>query len=235
MKCNTLAVTVLTAILFISTLSAIQAVKAFSDQPIISTDGAFTLYFPLNVTYNSNPITLSIGFESFMSMPYVLSYYIDGKYQGTIPYTVQKSNETHIEYPATGSADLPVLSAGTHSLTVNMDGIRNTTYTVTVYFTVTSARNSVDMNPSPALNSETPTQFEAFTVYSPANITYNTRSLTLNLTFECFHMKYLLNYDIDGNILETSLIRSSMMESSILGIQLLHQWTCRRYPMEPIV
>lgn len=198
MKCKTLAVTVLTAILFISTLSVIQAVKAFSDQPIISTSGAFTLYSPLNVTYNSIPITLSVGFESFMGIPYVLSYYIDGKYQGDIPYTVQRSNETHIEYPATGSLDLPALSAGSHSLTVNMNGVRNTTYTATVCFTVTAARNAVDMNPSPALDSEMPSQFEAFTVYSPANITYNTRFLTLNLTFECFHMKYLLSYDIDG-------------------------------------
>ena len=112
MKCKTLAVTVLTAILFISTLSVIQAVKAFSDLPIISTSGAFTLYSPLNVTYNSNPITLSLGFESFMGMPYVLSYYIDGKYQGDIPYIVQRSNETHIEYPATGSVDLPALFGG---------------------------------------------------------------------------------------------------------------------------
>ena len=48
------------------------------------------------------------------------------------------------------------------------------------------------------LDSEKPTQFEAFTIFSPLNTTYSSRHLTLNLTFQSFWMKYLLNYDIDG-------------------------------------
>jgi hypothetical protein len=79
---------------------------------------AFTLYSPLNRTYNSQFLTLDLTFGAAMGIRYSLYYYLDGVYQEAIPYTIMNPSETHVVYQATASAKLPVLSLGSHSLTI---------------------------------------------------------------------------------------------------------------------
>jgi len=206
-------VVALTLVLLISSAGAFQAVNADSDKPIISSGGAFTVYSPLNITYNSSPATLALGFECFMG-GYVLQYDIDGKHQGTIPYTVQRSNETHIEYPATGSVDLPALSEGSHSVTVYMSGVRDTTYKAIVYFTVESSEkwplptiSNLSIEPATNNTTDSSLQFSSNPVglygggilYSPVNVTYHTNRLPLNLSFSLsMGLQASLTYDVDG-------------------------------------
>jgi hypothetical protein len=113
----------------------------------ISTDSSiqfymFTLLSPLNGTYNSPFLDLNLTFSSGAGIKYTINYYIDGKFVGTIPYTIENSNELHVVYPATAYGELPPLSQGSHSLTVVIDCkglIRSLpSNRGTVYFTIDS-------------------------------------------------------------------------------------------------
>jgi hypothetical protein len=121
-----------------------------------------------------------------------LQYDIDGKHQGTIPYTVQRSNETHIEYPATGSVNLPPLPEGSHSVTVYMSGVRDTTYTATVYFTVESSEK---LTPPTISN----LSIEAATTYNATNLPLQFTT-NENIAQETYSLDGNSNVTIDGNI-----------------------------------
>lgn len=135
-------------------------------------------------------------------MHYSLSFDIDGKYAGPMPYVVKNPNELHVVYQSSGSVTLPELSEGSHSLTVNLlvspsnDHIKPS-YSNTVYF-------SIDLTPPHV------------TILSPANQTYTIASITeesvpLNFTVDENAVQVLLGLDgqndreIDGNITLTGL------------------------------
>jgi hypothetical protein len=100
----------------------------------------FTLYSPLNGTYNSRFLDLNLTFTAGMGIRYTIYYYLDGKYAIEIPFTVKNANETHVTYQANAFTNLPELSEGSHSLTVviNCAGLMRSlpSNNGTVYFTI---------------------------------------------------------------------------------------------------
>jgi hypothetical protein len=81
---------------------------------------AFTVYSPLNRTYTTQSLTLNLTFAVGMGIKYSLSYNIDGEYVGSIPFTVDNPNETHVVHKATGFTELPELPEGSHHITVHL-------------------------------------------------------------------------------------------------------------------
>jgi hypothetical protein len=116
-------------------------------------------------------------------MHYSLSFDIDGKYVGPMPYVVKNPNELHVVYQSSGLVTLPELSEGSHSLTVNLlvspsnDHIKPS-YSDTVYF-------SIDLT-SPKV-----------TILSPANQTYTVANIT--------ETSIPLDFTVDENALQVLL------------------------------
>jgi hypothetical protein len=100
----------------------------------------FTLYSPLNGTYNSRFLDLNLSFTVGLGIRYTLYYYLDGKYGDEIPFTVENSTEMHVTYPANAFTKLPELSEGSHSLTIFIicSGLMRSlpSNNGTVYFTI---------------------------------------------------------------------------------------------------
>lgn len=83
------------------------------------TPDPFTIHSPINKTYDSRIVTLDVSFIVGMGGgKYSVLCYIDGEYVGTVPFTVEGTEEFHITYPARGIMDLPALPDGSHSVTV---------------------------------------------------------------------------------------------------------------------
>jgi len=103
---------------------------------------AFTLYSPLNKTYNSKFLTLNLSFTAGMGVRYSLYYHLDEEYVDAIPFSVEGASEMHVTCPATGSTQLPELSEGSHSLTVFLEcqglALHPSSYNGTVFFTIDS-------------------------------------------------------------------------------------------------
>ena len=101
---------------------------------------AFTLYSPLNKTYNNKFLTLNISFTVGMGVRYSLYYCLDVKYTDNIPPLVEGASEMHVTCSAIGSTQLPELSEGSHSLTVFLECkglVRHpSAYNGTVFFTI---------------------------------------------------------------------------------------------------
>jgi N-acetylneuraminic acid mutarotase len=122
-----------------SLVTGTHVASADSDNPIRFY--AFTLFSPLNKTYASSALTLNLTFSVGMGVRYSLCYYLDGKYQESIPFVVDNpDNELHVVCPAHASTKLPELSDGSHSLTVFLicSGLvlHPPSYNGTVYFTI---------------------------------------------------------------------------------------------------
>jgi hypothetical protein len=81
---------------------------------------AFTLYSPINRTYNSKSIPLDISFSTGLGSNYTLTYTLDGGLEVAIPFEIENSTGLHAIYPAYGHLMLPELSEGNHNLTINM-------------------------------------------------------------------------------------------------------------------
>jgi hypothetical protein len=131
-----------------------QTIKADSNDFIVSEQGAFVIQSPLNRTYNTNALTLNLTFAAFF-FQYTFECFVDGKFQGDAPYTVNVSG-THIQYPGKASMNLPLLSEGSHILKVVMYSNapqKGGPYTAIVYFTV----NTIAKMTSPTI-SNLPTQ-----------------------------------------------------------------------------
>jgi hypothetical protein len=95
-KKSVLVLIVILAFPSLTTMSIFpQTVKAESNDYIASEQGAFCILSPLNRTYNTNALTLSIKFASFR-LQYTFECFVDGKFQGNAPYTVNV-NGTHIQ------------------------------------------------------------------------------------------------------------------------------------------
>jgi hypothetical protein len=109
------------SMLLASLAVGVHSVKADSSDAI-SFPGGVTIYSPVNETYDSNFLTLNVGFGWGAGLNCSLSYSIDGSYEAPIPLMLNNSNSSppHFEMIslATGTVQLPELSEGSHRLTV---------------------------------------------------------------------------------------------------------------------
>lgn len=111
---------VLVSFLLISLSAGTYVVKADSNYQGGSYMKVVTISAPLNRTYSSRFLALDVTFL-FAGLDYTLTYSIDGKNEGAIPWTIDNpDNELHVFYKAIGSVALPELSEGSHCLTVTL-------------------------------------------------------------------------------------------------------------------
>lgn len=154
----------------------------------------FSLFSPLNGTYNSRFLTVNVSFGAAMGIKYSLYYYIDGKYVDTIPITVNKTG-THVVYPASGFAELPELTEGAHSVTVFFicSGLirKLPSNNGTVYFTIDS-NSPNQFQPQPSVDSTPP----SISNISLENGTYLQSKIPLNFTVN-EEISYA-TYSLDG-------------------------------------
>jgi len=168
-----------------SLLAGTHIVSADSDEPIRFY--AFTLFSPLNRTYASKGLTLNLTFTAGLGIKYSLYYYIDGKYQESIPFVIDNpNNEMHVTYPAYASITLPKLSNGSHSLTVFLicSGLvlHPPSYNGTVYFTIGTSAHAADLT-APKISNLSVENKTYTETYIPLNFTVNenTSQLTYSL------------------------------------------------------
>ncbi|PVX24979.1 MAG: hypothetical protein CW716_08980 [Candidatus Bathyarchaeum sp.] len=154
---------------------------------------AFTLYSPLNRTYYSSSVPIEISFTAGLGIKYTISYTLDGTYGGTIPFEVENSTELHVMYPAKGYLMLPELSDGSHNLTITLFAsgyqMGYPYFTGSVQFTIDTQNQPADY-----------IRFYAFTLYSPINRTYNSKSIPLDISFSAGWGSYTLTYTLDGGL-----------------------------------
>jgi hypothetical protein len=203
--------------LFVSLLSipfatGIRAVKADST-------GSATPYSvvkilsPTNRTYNSRFLTLNVTFP-FGGLDYALTYNIDGKNEGSIPWTIDNPNhELHVVYKAIGSMMLPELSEGSHCLTVTIvcglygryggnppgapfkptspgSSAYEATWTDSVYFAIDSSASTPNMIPT---EDSAPPNISNLSL---ENKTYLEPDVPLNFSVDEYTSQ--LTYSLDG-------------------------------------
>ena len=184
------------SLLFVSLAAGIPAVKA--DSANSTSYSVVKILFPANATYDSRFLTLNVTFPCG-GLDYTLTYNIDGKNEGSIPWVVDNPNEVHVIYKAIGSVALPELSEGSHCLTVTIIcGLYNyhganppgapfkptspgssdyeATWTDTVYFTIDSGAGTTE--PALAVDS-IPPSISNISLY---NRTYTSTEVPLNFT-----------------------------------------------------
>jgi hypothetical protein len=217
------------SLLFVSLATGIPAVKAGSTKS--TSYSVVEILFPANATYDSRFLTLNVTFPCG-GLHYTLTYNIDGKDEGSIPWVVENPNEVHVIYKAIGSVALPELSEGSHCLTVTIicglygylganppgspfkptspGGIDyEATWTDTVYFTIASDASTTE--PAPAVDSVPPTISDI----SLCNRTYTSNEVPLNFTLSenISQVTYSLdgkdNVTIPGNTTLTGLSTGS--------------------------
>ena len=131
---------VIIVLLVFSTVSVTQVHMVEAESADYIQFYAFTLYSPLNRTYNSRLLNLSLTFSAGLGIKYSLSYNIDGEHEGDIPFKIENPKELHVIYRANGYLMLPELSEGTHNLTINLlaSGYQfgNPYFTGSVQFTI---------------------------------------------------------------------------------------------------
>ncbi len=151
-------------LLFVLLASALANLPSTRAWETVSTDKfiqfyLFTLYSPLNGTYNSQFLDLNLIFTAGMGIKYTIYYLIDGKYVDTVPFTVKNASELHVTMQAKVFTQLPPLSEGSHSLTVviNCAGLRRSlpSNNGTVYFTI-DTKASGSFVPQPTVDSTPP-------------------------------------------------------------------------------
>jgi hypothetical protein len=182
--------------LFVSLATSIPAVKAYlaSSTPY----SVVKILFPANTTYNSRFLALNVTFPAG-PLHYTLTYTIDGKDEGAIPFWAENPNEVHVIGKAIGSVALPELSEGAHCLTVTIvcglygylganppgapfkptspGGIDyEATWTDTVYFTIDSGTGTTE--PALPVDSVPP----SISNISLDNRTYTSTEVQLNFT-----------------------------------------------------
>lgn len=164
---------------------------------------AFTLYSPLNITYNSRSLTLNLTFGAAIGIKYPLYYEIDGKYEGPIPYMITNPNETHVVYKATGFVELRELSEGSHNLTIHFIAAgyqpEGLSYADTVYFTIASGAPRVDTTP-PSI-SDLSIGNKTYTI-SNVSLAFTVSEPTLGISYSLDGQE---NVAIDGNTTLTEL------------------------------
>jgi hypothetical protein len=209
------------SLLLVSLTMGVHVAKADSDDYIRFY--AFTLYSPLERTYNPRGLTLNLSFTAGLGIRYSLYYYIDGKYMDVIPFSVKGTSEMHVTYPASGFAELPILPDGPHSLTVFFicSGlIRSLPSNIeTVHFTIDSNAPyqlqpppTPDSSPPSVANPQADTTPPSISDLSLENKTYLAPNVPLNFTVNenTSQVTYSLdgkdNVTIAGNVTLTGLL-----------------------------
>ena len=94
----------------------VYVVKADSNDSLIFSGGV-TVLTPVNITYTSNDLTLSVVFTGTLQTS--LTFSVDGVNEGAIPLTPDSSTGTTIvNAKEVGAVTLPKLSDGSHKLTI---------------------------------------------------------------------------------------------------------------------
>lgn len=157
----------------------------------------FTLYSPLNGTYNNEFLDLNLTFTAGMGIKYTIYYLIDGKYVDTVPFTVKNASELHVTVQAKAFTQLPPLSEGSHSLTVviNCSGLMRSipSNNGTVYFTIDS-NASKPFVPQPTTDLTPP----KITKIYIENQTTNQTEVSLYFTIDEAGRIQQVNYSLDG-------------------------------------
>jgi hypothetical protein len=198
----------LTANVFFSSIANVETGIVIVKAAVIP--DPFTIHSPSNRTYDTRFLTLDISFVVGMGGgKYSVPYYIDGKYLGTVPFTVEGTEEPHVTYPARGFLELPELSEGSHSLTVVLTWTGNVrgypSNNETVYFTIDS--NGDDPNPNPIVDSTAPN----ISNLSVRAGVYNSIDIPLSFTTDeaiskaCYSLDGMDNVTINGNTTLTGL------------------------------
>ncbi len=155
----------------------------------------FTLYSPLNGTYNSRFLNLNLTFTAGLGIKYSLYYYIDGKYVDKIPFTVENSTEMHVTYHANAFTKLPELNEGAHSLTIFIicSGLMRSlpSNNGTVYFTIDSKATAAFM-PQPTVDLTPPKIVNIYVQNQTSNQTETRLTFTIN------EKTQQISYSIDG-------------------------------------
>ncbi len=184
------------SLLLVPLAASVHAVKADNVNP--TSYSVVEILFPANATYNSRFLALNVTFPC-SAVRYTLTYNIDGKDGGSIPWTVENPEEVHVVYKAIGSVALPKLSEGSHCVTATIvcglygygganppgapfkettPGSSNytATWTDTVYFTIDSGAGTTE--PAPPADSVPP----VISNISVDNMTYTSTEIPLNFT-----------------------------------------------------
>lgn len=125
---------------FASGAHAVESASAALVAPI----SVIRILSPSNETYDSRFLTLTVTFPCAMGIRYTLTYSVDEKNEGLLPWDVVNSQEVHVVYEAIGGIELPALSDGTHSVTVDLTasgfitGQNPRSYSDTVCFAIDS-------------------------------------------------------------------------------------------------
>jgi hypothetical protein len=217
------------SLLFVSLAAGIPAVKADS---INSTSySVVEILFPANSTYDSRFLTLNVTFPCG-GLHYTLTYNIDGKDEGSIPWVVDNpNNEVHVIYKAIGSVALPELSEGSHCLTVTIIcGLYNyhganapgapfkptspgssdyeATWTDTVYFTIDVGAGTIE--PAIAVDS-VPPSISDISLY---NRTYTSTEVPLNFTVS--ENISQVTYSVDGKD-NVTIVGNTTLTGLVIG------------------
>jgi len=187
MNKKTVSAALLFSMIVISLVASVHIVEADSTDAIHFYSGV-TLFSPLNQTYTSRYLNLNFSVGCGWGIKYSLSYDLDGKYRGPMPFAIKNPEELHVVYYGFGLVRLPKLSEGTHHLTVTLKTSENSEhikplYVDTVYF-------SVDSTPPDIL------------LLSPENKTYTVAASTtadIPLNFTCNERTSQLSYSLDGH------------------------------------
>ena len=187
MNKKTVSAALLFSMIVISLVASVHIVEADSTDAIHFYSGV-TLFSPLNQTYTSRYLNLNFSVGCGWGIKYSLSYDLDGKYGGPMPFAIKNPEELHVVYYGFGLVRLPKLSEGTHHLTVTLKTSENSEhikplYVDTVYF-------SVDSTPPDIL------------LLSPENKTYTVAASTtadIPLNFTSDERTSQLSYSLDGH------------------------------------
>jgi hypothetical protein len=134
------------AVVLLASLAMLPAirVKADSAEPITFSSG-LTLYSPVNTTYSSNVVECNGTFVGPIEYEVSLNYSVDGKYQGSLPWTLNQNLTNSATYTLDWSFQLAQLPNGTHQLSIGIEKqlfsngdhlISQTTWVNTAYFTI---------------------------------------------------------------------------------------------------
>jgi hypothetical protein len=199
-------------LLFVSLAANIHTVKADSNNSSASYS-VVEILSPTNSTYESKFLTSKVTFL-FGGLDYTLTYSVDGKDEGAIPWVIDNpDNELHVMYKAIGTVTLPKLSDGPHCLAVTLvcgfygrsggnhpgapfkptspgSSDYEATWTDVVYFTIDSE----------AINSESILTLDSVSpqvsFLSMENVIYNSTDIPLNFTVDEVFSKVV--YSLDG-------------------------------------
>jgi hypothetical protein len=177
----------------------------------------WTINEPLNQTYNTSNLNLSVFGETFMATLTKISYSIDGNSRTYLHIVGEKTDDDPITQLRRGYAQLPPLSDGVHKITVYIDGLagfpsktiptQKTVINVKINTANTYGSNDNSENPTPnkqsheaARETNNPTHGKDITIWSPTNRTYRAGE-AIKLEATSINVDYHLHgasYNLDG-------------------------------------